>query len=201
MFSFGRHQHQEYAIFQKCIPTPTRLLRSGNSCKGTPLSNYYTAVSSWEYSGSITGERLFLCRGGKWNSAEEQLLGGETRLCLLDCFSTRMGLLRATFLWSFNVNRWTSPRLFRNYKIPSVFGMAGMLSLEIKCLRLQITEMRYVQLHSMKNFFSPIPCILFTKAQKLSKFCTQKREGKCKGFAAVPGTLWEPFCYKCIQSP
>lgn len=48
----------------------------------------------------------------------------------------------------------------------------------------------------MFNFFStPL-----SNTQKYCNFCTPpKKRGKCKSPIAVPGTLCERFCYKCIQ--
>ena len=77
MLFFGSHQLQ-YATSRDAY-LYQQDLKNGNYSKGTPLSNHHTALSSWEYSGSITVNSCFSVGEKSEIKQKQQLLYGETR--------------------------------------------------------------------------------------------------------------------------
>lgn len=53
----------------------------------------------------------------------------------------------------------------------------------------------------MKNLFNPIRCMELIKTHTVSKFCTPKKEGKCKGPVQLPGPTENHFVTNVSKSP
>lgn len=149
MLFFGRHQLQHATSRDAFLYQQD--LKNGNYSKGTPLSNHHTALSSWEYSGSITVNSCFSVGEKSEIKQKQQLLYEETRFDTWNPFLLQQVYqqLRSSGVLNMWILEYHSAFFFflklRNTFRPSVYRTAGRESLEIKYLTLQLTQMIYMQ--------------------------------------------------------